>query len=187
MTNGMGPVHRHAFDLAAHVDRVVEGWFGPLRGNAGLDIVAEAVTGLGDHGLVWALIAAWRGRRPGPERIEAFRALAVAGVTSSTVNAALKAAIGRSRPEPSGLGVASGGIPVRAPKTSSFPSGHTLAAFCAAAVMSRHGRGRSNAALFAVAVWVGLSRIHLGAHHPSDVLGGAVIGTALGYFGRRLI
>ena len=69
---------------------------------------------------------------------------------------------------------------MRAPRTSSFPSGHTLAAFCSAAVLSRPGDRRGNAFLYASAGLIGVSRIHLGHHHASDVVGGVVIGTALG-------
>ena len=68
-----------------------------------------------------------------------------------------------------------------------FPSGHTLAAFCAATVMSQRGRSGRQRLLFTSAALVGLSRLHLRAHHASDVLGGAAIGTALGLIGRRLL
>jgi undecaprenyl-diphosphatase len=50
----------------------------------------------------------------------------------------------------------------------------------------RHDRA-GNVLLFASASLVGLSRLHLRAHHASDVLGGAVIGAALGLIGRRLL
>jgi undecaprenyl-diphosphatase len=173
--------------LVQRVDQRVDGWFEPLRGNPTLDSVAKVVTGLGDHGLMWAATTVWRARHTGPERRRAVRALTVAGIESSLVNAALKAAIGRSRPDPSGVRLAEGGIPVREPKTSSFPSGHTLAAFCSATVMSQRGDGPGNALLFASASVVGLSRLHLRAHHASDVLGGAIIGTAIGLIGRRLL
>jgi membrane-associated phospholipid phosphatase len=51
------------------------------------------------------------------------------------------------------------------------------------------------AALYAVAVLVGLTRVYVGAHYPRDVLGGAVLGSAWGilatlvdpyWFGLRL-
>jgi membrane-associated phospholipid phosphatase len=93
----------------------------------------------------------------------------------------------RARPDRSGLQVSAGGIPVREPKTSSFPSGHTLAAFCAATVMSQSGDRGGNALLFTSATLVGLSRVHLRAHHASDVVGGAAIGIAVGLIGRRLV
>ena len=169
------------------VDQRVDGWFEPLRGNPDLDGAAKVITGLGDRGLMWAATAAWRARHTGPERTRAVRALAVAGVESSLVNAAIKAAVGRSRPDRSRWRLAEGGVPVREPKTSSFPSGHTLAAFCSATVMSQRGDRAGNALLFTSAALVGLSRLHLRAHHASDVLGGAAIGTALGLVGRRLL
>ncbi len=76
---------------------------------------------------------------------------------------------------------------MREPTTTSFPSGHTLAAFCAATVMSQRDDRAGNALLFTSAALVGLSRLHLRAHHASDVLGGAAIGTVLGLIGRRLL
>jgi undecaprenyl-diphosphatase len=53
--------------------------------------------------------------------------------------------------------------------------------------MSQRGDRTGNAILFTAATLVGLSRLHLRAHHASDVLGGAAIGTALGVLGRRLL
>jgi undecaprenyl-diphosphatase len=169
------------------MDQRVDAWFEPLRGDPRFDGVAKVITGLGDRGLMWAVTAAWRARHTGPERTRAVRELAVAGFGSSLVNMAIKAAVGRSRPDPTSVGVSEGGVPVREPKTSSFPSGHTLAAFCAATVMSQRGDRRGNALLFTGAALVGLSRLHLRAHHASDVLGGAAIGTALGLATRRLL
>ncbi len=169
------------------VDDRVDGWFEPFRGSPGLDGAAKLITGLGDHGLMWAATTAWRARHPGPSRVRSVRALAVAGAESSIVNAGLKAIIGRSRPDRAGLQLAEGGVPVREPRTSSFPSGHTLAAFCAATVMSEPGDRSGNALLFTSAALVGLSRLHLRAHHASDVVGGAAIGIALGVVGRRLV
>jgi undecaprenyl-diphosphatase len=62
-----------------------------------------------------------------------------------------------------------------------------LAAFCAVTVMSRRGDRSGNALLFAAATVVGVSRLHLRAHHASDVIGGAAIGVALGLVGRALL
>jgi membrane-associated phospholipid phosphatase len=53
--------------------------------------------------------------------------------------------------------------------------------------MSRPGDRAGNALLFGAASLVGLSRLHLRAHHASDVLGGAAIGMALGVVGRRFL
>lgn len=174
-------------DLVHEFDARVDGWFEPWRGNPSMDGAAKVITGLGDRGLMWAATSAWRARHTGPERARAVRALAIAGVESTIVNSALKTVIGRSRPDRSDIQLADGGVPVREPTSASFPSGHTLAAFCAATVMSQRDDRAGNALLFTGAALVGLSRLHLRAHHASDVLGGAAIGAALGLIGRRLL
>jgi undecaprenyl-diphosphatase len=174
-------------DMVEMLDDRVDAWFEPWRGKPVPDTVARIVSGLGDHGLLWAASTAWRARRPGQRRNRAVRALAVAGAESSVVNAVLKAVIGRPRPDGSDLRLGDNIVPLRAPTTSSFPSGHTLAAFCAATVLSEPGDRTGTALLFGCASLIGASRIHLRAHHGSDVLGGMAIGVALGLVGRRLV
>jgi len=168
------------------IDHWVDGRFEPLRGQPSIDSAAKVITGLGDHGLMWAATTVWRARHSGPERARSVRALTIAGVGSSLVNTGVKLAVGRTRPDSSDLSL-SDGVPVRAPSSSSFPSGHTLAAFCAATVMYIPGDRRGNALLFTSATLVGLSRLHLRAHYASDVVGGAAIGAAVGLVGRRLL
>jgi membrane-associated phospholipid phosphatase len=53
--------------------------------------------------------------------------------------------------------------------------------------LSERGDLGGNVLLFTCAGLVGLSRVHLQAHHASDVLGGVVVGTALGAVGRRFV
>jgi membrane-associated phospholipid phosphatase len=68
---------------------------------------------------------------------------------------------------------------------SSFPSGHTLAAFSVATVVSRrYGRHRPWVPVLAygLASAVGFSRMSLSAHFPSDVFMGAVLGYSVSRF-----
>jgi membrane-associated phospholipid phosphatase len=61
----------------------------------------------------------------------------------------------------------------------SFPSGHTSASFAAATTLSLNfPQWYVAVPAFAWAGTVGYSRLHLGAHYPSDVLAGAAIGSA---------
>ncbi|MEQ1900770.1 MAG: phosphatase PAP2 family protein [Devosia sp.] len=66
----------------------------------------------------------------------------------------------------------------------SFPSGHATTAFALATVLSFLSP-RWRVPVFMVAALVGVSRVVLGMHYPSDVLGGAALGTLGTYAVRR--
>lgn len=61
-------------------------------------------------------------------------------------------------------------------KDYSFPSGHTTAAFSVAIVFSLHSVFLA-LCLLPVAALIGVSRMYLGLHYPTDCLIGALIGT----------
>jgi undecaprenyl-diphosphatase len=62
----------------------------------------------------------------------------------------------------------------------SFPSNHALNNFAAAIFLLRLFPAYKWIFLI-VAVLISISRIYLGVHYPSDVIGGALIGVAFGY------
>ncbi len=62
---------------------------------------------------------------------------------------------------------------------NSFPSGHTATAFAIAVVISRRNQ-RLRVPLYICAILIALSRIGLGSHFPSDIVGGAVLGIITG-------
>ncbi|MBN1197792.1 MAG: phosphatase PAP2 family protein [Bacteroidales bacterium] len=63
---------------------------------------------------------------------------------------------------------------------ASFPSGHTLEAFAVAtSVALLFRKKRIQIPVFCWAILVAYSRMALGVHYPSDVLGGLVIGIIL--------
>lgn len=62
----------------------------------------------------------------------------------------------------------------------SFPSGHTTAAFASMVPVFLLGRKRVSWTALIFAFLMGLSRIYLVVHYPSDVLGGLIVGTIAG-------
>ena len=129
---------------------------------------------MGSFGLVWlalAVVCALLWRRP---YVVAWVALAILlGDLSAHV---LRAAVGRPRPWrryalPHTL--------VPAPKDASFPSGHTTIAFACATVLA-FLQPRLGFPVFLLAAAIGFSRIYVGVHYPLDVLGGVVLGAAVG-------
>lgn len=62
----------------------------------------------------------------------------------------------------------------------SFPSNHALNNF-AAAIFFYRLFPKLKWVLFTTASLISISRVYLGLHYPSDILGGAVIGLAFGY------
>jgi undecaprenyl-diphosphatase len=165
------------------IDAAVERLASRLRGRRSADLTAAVVSNLADYGFVWCVIATLKAARRGPGRRRAVLQLATAGFASAALNAALKQLVSRQRPAVDAAGP--GAVPVRSPRSTSFPSGHTLAAFCTAFVLADTPLERG--AFLAFAAAVGASRIQLQAHHASDVVGGALIGTGLGVACRAAI
>jgi len=63
--------------------------------------------------------------------------------------------------------------------SSSFPAGHAATAFAGAMVLAYAVR-RLAVPLFVIAAVIGFSRVYVGVHYPTDVLGGAAIGVVVG-------
>jgi membrane-associated phospholipid phosphatase len=116
---------------------------------------------------VLALAGGTRGRRA------AGSGLASVAVTATVVNVGLKPLTRRQRPAS-----ARARPLVRMPRSRSFPSGHTAAAFAFATGVARV-LPPAALPLYAMAALVGYSRVHTGVHYPLDVVSGALCGVAL--------
>jgi membrane-associated phospholipid phosphatase len=124
--------------------------------------------------LVMALIAAWLYRRR-LRRLAIFVVVTVGG--SSLLNNLVKLAVNRTRPHLSDPVAIAGG--------KSFPSGHAQAAIVGYGVLlavflpiiPRRWRPVAVTAAVAMVLLIGFSRISLGVHYLSDVIGAYLIGT----------
>jgi undecaprenyl-diphosphatase len=111
-----------------------------------------------------------------------FFATALAVVLAEVSSGLLKALFERDRPfvvepEPGPI--------VREPTTYSFPSGHATVSFACAVVLAA-AIPRLAVPLYLLATAIAWSRVVTGVHYPLDVLGGAVLGVAIGLLVTRL-
>lgn len=175
-----------------------------LSGHPTLDRLFWALSFMGNGGAVWLamalLLLAGAGRVPGLMGAGYARWRAVGAVMGGAVAVAgateflLKEMVRRPRPFVTLPNVHVIGGPASG---FSFPSGHTLASFAAAAALlaalqywGRQGRPLApswtgwGAVLLAAAI--GFSRIYNGQHYPLDVLCGAGLGWLVGRCGWAL-
>jgi undecaprenyl-diphosphatase len=141
-----------------------------------VDVALRSLSQSANKGRLWFAIAAAGVLLSGRTRRAAIRGAGSLAATSFLVNTVLKPATRRKRP-------LIDRTPVvrrlhRAPRTTSFPSGHaaSAAAFTTGAAMEHPA---SALALAPLAAAVGYSRVHVGVHHVSDVVAGAAVGAGM--------
>ena len=138
----------------------------------------SAITHLGDAGIFWLILTAILLCFKKTRKAGLFSAAALAGSVLLN-NVILKNLIGRTRPyemiEELHLlkGLTEAGDP-------SFPSGHTAASFASCVAILPNVRKRWWAPLILMAVLISVSRVYIGIHYPSDIVGGLVSGVLLG-------
>ena len=142
------------------------------HGNPRAERTVAGFSRLGEHGGVWLAIGAIGYALDRPRASRWARALGIVAGTYA-LNTALKLAIRRRRPELPGLPPLTG-----TPTRLSFPSAHASTSFAAAGVYSQLGLPARW--LYALAAGMSASRLYLGVHYPSDILGGAALGIAVG-------
>ncbi|HHV38540.1 MAG TPA: phosphatase PAP2 family protein [Tepidimicrobium sp.] len=97
---------------------------------------------------------------------------AVTLAISQTITYAIKSIFGRQRPYNILKDLNTFGIIL---KDYSFPSGHTSASFAIATTIA-FNMPRLSIVAFILAFAIGISRIYLGVHYPTDVMAGMFLG-----------
>ena len=156
-------------------------WFQTLHGPV-MDKIALGFTMFAEKGIGWIVLILLifffaRDKRVGITGMGAFC------LSFLLCNILLKNMIVRDRPcwvDPSVE------LLVEIPDDYSFPSGHTSFSFAAATAIFQYWKGWGFLA-FVLAALIGLSRLYLFVHFPTDVLVGAVIGIVSGLLAGLLV
>ena len=126
---------------------------------------------LGEHAGVWLAIGVAGAVADPGRRAQWGRATATVAIAYAA-NTALKVVVRRPRPRLPGLPALTA-----TPTQLSFPSAHATSSFAGA--RAYRALGLPAAPLYGLAALLAGSRVYLGVHYPSDVLGGAVLGSAI--------
>ena len=169
-------------EAVTEFDEQVEKWLAPRRSEA-VDHVMYGISSAADHALLWVGLGALRTLRTRNLRWGARFLLALVG--ESAVTNTVKLGVQRVRPPDHFEDDTPLPHKMRRPITSSFPSGHAVTAFTAAAVLSKGSR--MGPAYYALASTIAASRVYTRIHHASDAIAGAALGLVLGSVARRLV
>jgi membrane-associated phospholipid phosphatase len=152
---GLAAPNDREWTSSMHATTGAKGFFGPgaYIGNFYLNLGASFAT--------YAV-----GRATGNAKIAIVGAdLARAQIISQATTQGIKYIAGRTRPDGT---------------DRSFPSGHTSSAFATATVLQRHYGWKAGIPAYALASYVGASRLHANKHYLSDVAVGAALGIIAG-------
>ena len=132
-----------------------------------MDWFWKAVTHLGDGGVFWILLG-----------------IILLFSKKTRPNVCLKNFVARIRPYEVVEGLR---LMIERQRDYSFPSGHTSASFAAACALVRTLPKKWGTVCMILAGVIALSRLYVGVHYPSDVLGGMVVGIFAGWAGWKLM
>ena len=146
-----------------------------------MNSIVAFYTTLGDDGIIWiilgvVLLIPKKTRKCGIMVLAALLVMLVAN------NLILKNIVARPRPYATYPELVEDiANLIHVPKSYSFPSGHTVSAMAAAfTVLTQHKK--LGIVTLVCATLMGLSRLYVGVHFPTDVYGGIIVGALVALF-----
>ncbi len=169
------------FKLLMELDGNILIWLHSVLVDSGLSPIVIFITKLGDSGAIWlflsiALLFSKKTRQIG---IMSLLALLCSFIINNLV---LKNLIARIRPYDVLSGVL---LLIEKQSDFSFPSGHTASSFSVAVIIFKELPLNYGIPAILLAVLIGISRLYLGVHYPSDVLCGALFGSIIAILVRQ--
>ncbi len=146
-----------------------------------LDWFLPKITVLGDGGIFWILFSLLLLLIPRTRKLGLVCAVSLI-IDVVLCNGLLKPLVARTRPYDVNPDVI---LLVSKPSDYSFPSGHAAASFTVAGALF-FGKSKLWIPAGILSVIIGLSRLYLYVHYPTDVICGAILGVLFGYLGALL-
>lgn len=143
-----------------------------LSGSLPLDMLMVAASGFGVPLLIIAVAGQWWVRLDRPHVRHVAIASGLSFLIGLGLNQIILLFVQRPRPYDTGLTH----LLIERSADFSFPSDHATATVAIAAAFLLNGLTRRGLFFLTVALLVSFSRIYIGTHYASDVLGGAVTG-----------
>lgn len=148
-----------------------------------LDDIMIFITTLGNGGMIWIAATVLLLIPKKTRKVAIISAVALLGSLIIN-NHLIKNLVQRPRPYMTFTDLR---ILIPTPSEFSFPSGHTSSSFAAASVFYTNLPKKIGVPAVILAGFIGLSRLYVGVHYPTDVIAGMLMGYFLGYLAETIV
>jgi undecaprenyl-diphosphatase len=165
------------------LDDIITQWINAFAGHSGLlDQIMVEVTTFGVPFMVLLVAIQWWGSRPREQRRHACVAAGLSFLLGLAAAQIILFFVHRMRPYDAGVSHL-----IIAPTVDwSFPSDHAIASLSIMFAFALQGMRRWAAIFLALAALVCISRVYVGMHYASDILGGAAVALGAALIVNRL-
>lgn len=157
------------YELDATLTKAVNHFAGTI---AAIDFLAIWISAIGIPLLVLAVAAQWWRRTDRQHTRHILVAAGLSFLLGLALNQVILLFVHRMRPYDGGVTH----LLIARSADFSFPSDHATATFAIAAAFLLHGMRRAGLWFLAAALLVSISRVYVGTHYLTDIVGGALTG-----------